>query len=86
LVPPAELARHLAELSAGEEVRTDEELFRAVLDRLGLRRLTENAKAVLARASELVPMEESLLDRAENANPGSNALRVVLAEINVAGR
>jgi len=61
LVPPAELARHLAELSAGEEVRTEEELFRAVLDRLGLQRLTENAKAVLARASELVPMEESLL-------------------------
>jgi very-short-patch-repair endonuclease len=59
LVPPAELAHHLAELSAGEEVRTEEELFRAALDRLGLQKLTENAKAVLARASEIVLAEES---------------------------
>ncbi|MCW2685340.1 MAG: IstB-like binding protein [Mycobacterium sp.] len=59
LVPPAELAHHLADLAAGQGVRTREELFRAVLDRLGLQRLTENANAVLTRASELVPAEES---------------------------
>jgi hypothetical protein len=59
LVPPAELAHHIAEITARGDGRTEEELFRAVLDRLGLQRLTENAKTVLTAASELVPVEES---------------------------
>jgi hypothetical protein len=58
LVPPAELAHHLAEMSAGDEGRTEEELFRAVLERLGLQRLTENAKTVLAGVAGLVSAEE----------------------------
>ena len=54
LVPPAELAHHLAELLADDESLSEEQLFRGVLDRLGLKRLTENAKAVLASALKLV--------------------------------
>jgi very-short-patch-repair endonuclease len=60
LVPPAELAHHLAEMSAGDEGRTEEELFRAVLERLGLQRLTENAKTVLAGVAGLVSAEEGV--------------------------
>ena len=47
LVPPAELAQHLTDLSLGDDTQSEEELFRAVLDRLGLRRLTDNVRAVL---------------------------------------
>jgi hypothetical protein len=54
LVPPTELAHHLAELSAGDGARSEEELFRAVLDLLGLKRLTDNAKSVLRSALALV--------------------------------
>jgi very-short-patch-repair endonuclease len=50
LVPPAELAHHLADLSLGDDTQSEEELFRAVLDRLGLRRLTDNVRAVLGGA------------------------------------
>jgi hypothetical protein len=50
LVPPAELAHHLTDLSLGDDTQSEEELFRAVLDRLGLRRLTDNVRAVLAGA------------------------------------
>lgn len=57
LVPPAELAYHLALLSSGSEVPSDEELFRAVLDLLGLKRLTENAKSVLSSALDLAQRE-----------------------------
>jgi very-short-patch-repair endonuclease len=59
LVPPAELAHHLAELSATGGARTEDELFKAVLDRLGLQRLTENARAVLTAASKLLASEDS---------------------------
>jgi hypothetical protein len=50
LVPPAELAHHLAELSFGDDMQSEEELFRAVLDRLGLIRLTDNVRTVLGSA------------------------------------
>jgi very-short-patch-repair endonuclease len=50
LVPPAELAHHLTDLSLGDDTQSEEELFRAVLDRLGLRRLTDNVRAVLGGA------------------------------------
>lgn len=52
-VPPAELAHHInaVMLQAGE--LTEEELFREVLGRLGLKRLTENAKAVLQEAKRV---------------------------------
>jgi very-short-patch-repair endonuclease len=53
LVPPAELAHHLADLSLSDEAQSEEELFRAVLDRLGLRRLTDNVRAVLGGSLEL---------------------------------
>jgi len=59
LVPPAELAHHLADLSAGDGMQSEEELFRAVLDLLGLKRLTDNAKAILSAAFGLVPQENS---------------------------
>jgi hypothetical protein len=55
LVPPAELAHHLEQLSRGDDVISEEELFRAVLDLLGLKRLTDNVKSVLSSALELVP-------------------------------
>jgi very-short-patch-repair endonuclease len=54
LVPPAELAHHLAELFADDQSLSEELLFRRVLDRLGLKRLTDNAKAVLTSALKLV--------------------------------
>lgn len=54
LVPPAELAHHLAEFWSGDEILAEEELFRAVLDVLGLKRLTDNAKSVLRSAMRLV--------------------------------
>ena len=50
LVPPAELAHHLTDLSLGDDTQSEEELFRAVLDRLGLRRLTDNVRVVLRGA------------------------------------
>jgi very-short-patch-repair endonuclease len=53
-VPPAELAQHLSDLSAGDALMTEEALFRAVLDLLGLKRLTENARALLTAAMSLV--------------------------------
>lgn len=49
-VPPAELAHHLNTVSAEAGELTEEELFRGVLDLLGLKRLTENAKALLRAA------------------------------------
>jgi len=54
LVPPAELAHHLAELSANDESLSEEQLFRSVLDLLGLKRLTDNVKAILTSALKLV--------------------------------
>lgn len=59
LVPPAELAHHLAQLSAGDKLQSEEELFRAVLDLLGLKRLTDNAKSSLRSAMGLVAEEET---------------------------
>lgn len=53
LVPPAELAVHLGEF-ADIDGLTDDELFRAVLDVLGLKRLTDNVRAVLSEAMALV--------------------------------
>lgn len=58
LVPPAELASHLAEFAGIEDI-SETELFRAVLDVFGLRRLTDNAKAVLTAAMALVPVTTS---------------------------
>lgn len=55
LVPPAELAYHLSDLWLDDELQSEEELFRAVLDRLGLIRLTENARSVLTAATVLMP-------------------------------
>ncbi|RAV11216.1 ATP-binding protein IstB [Mycobacterium colombiense] len=54
LIPPAELVHHLTDLSLDPDLQSEEELFRAVLDRLGLVRLTENARSVLAAAAALV--------------------------------
>lgn len=62
LVPSAELAHHLIELSLGDQARPEEELFHGVLHRLGLERLTESAMAVLARAMTLVPLQESVTE------------------------
>jgi hypothetical protein len=56
-VHPEELAHHLADLSGGVDVLTEEELFRAVLDVLGLKKLTENVKSVLRPALALVSDE-----------------------------
>ncbi|WP_253843241.1 AAA domain-containing protein [Mycobacterium colombiense] len=56
-VPPAELAHHLADLAASDGSMSEEELFRAVLDLLGLKRLTDNARAVLSSAMTLVELE-----------------------------
>ncbi|GJF12719.1 hypothetical protein NGTWS0302_02500 [Mycolicibacterium cyprinidarum] len=55
LVPPAELAHHLAEFAEVGEL-SDDEVFREVLDVLGLKRLTENVRSVLADALTLVSM------------------------------
>jgi len=54
LVPPSELAHHLADLSVDGDLQSEEELFRGVLDRLGLIRLTENARSVLVAAAPLI--------------------------------
>ncbi|MCX5042425.1 AAA domain-containing protein [Aldersonia sp. NBC_00410] len=54
LVPPAELCHHLSDLSLGDDLQSEDELFRAVLDRLGLIRLTENARSVLTAATALI--------------------------------
>ncbi|AEV71527.1 IstB-like ATP binding protein [Mycolicibacterium rhodesiae NBB3] len=55
LVPPAELAHHLSDLLLDNDLQSNDELFRAVLDRLGLIKLTENARSVLAAAIALIP-------------------------------
>jgi very-short-patch-repair endonuclease len=55
-VPPAELAQHLSELAGDCSSLSDEKLFRAVLDLLGLKRLTENTRAVLSSAMELTDL------------------------------
>ncbi|MGH3439821.1 MAG: hypothetical protein ACRDRN_25660, partial [Sciscionella sp.] len=55
LVPPVELAHHLADLFTADNMQSEEEHFRAVLDLLGLKRLTDNVKSVLRSALELVP-------------------------------
>lgn len=57
LVPPAELASHLAEFADVGDL-SDDELFRAVLDVLGLKRLTENVRSVLSDALALVPVAD----------------------------
>ncbi len=54
-VPAAELAHHLAELARNNDLLSEEELFRVVLDRLGLKRLTDNVTIMLRRARGLVP-------------------------------
>jgi very-short-patch-repair endonuclease len=54
LVPPAELAAHLAEFAEVGDYSEDE-MFREVLNVLGLKRLTEPARAVLSEALTLVP-------------------------------
>lgn len=53
LVPPSELAVHLAEYS-GMDNLADDEVFRAVLNVLGLKRLTDNVRSVLSDATKLV--------------------------------
>ncbi|MGV0836886.1 AAA domain-containing protein [Mycolicibacterium thermoresistibile] len=58
LIPPAELAHHLAGFAGDDdEMFSEDELFRAVLDLLGLKRLTENARSVLSTALRLVEGE-----------------------------
>lgn len=59
MVPPSELAHHLTDVIADDDSMSEDELFREVLDRLGLRRLTGNARAVLQSAMTLVPTEKS---------------------------
>jgi very-short-patch-repair endonuclease len=54
LVPPAELAYHLADLAANDATMSEDELFRAVLDMLGLKRLTDNVRSALSSAMTLV--------------------------------
>jgi hypothetical protein len=54
LVPPAELAHHLSDLSLDDDLQSEQELFRAVLDRLGLVRLTVNARSVMTAATALI--------------------------------
>ena len=54
LVPPSELASHLAEFAGVREL-SDDVLYRAVLDVLGLKRLTDNVRLVLSDALKLVP-------------------------------
>ncbi|MEX3652599.1 AAA domain-containing protein [Mycolicibacterium fortuitum] len=54
LVPPSELASHLAEY-AGVTALSEDELYKAVLDVLGLKRLTDVARSVLSDALKLVP-------------------------------
>lgn len=61
LVPPAELAYHLSELSAEGPGRTEEEVFDEVRRRFGLERLNEDARAALERASALVPPDEGAM-------------------------
>lgn len=67
-VPPAELAHHLATLAAEDPYLSEEELFRGVLDRLGLKRLTENARSNLVTAMLLVsgPDDESTISSADS--------------------
>jgi hypothetical protein len=55
-VPPAELAQHLSDVASDDSSLTDERLFRAVLDLLGLKRLTENARVVLGSAMVLADL------------------------------
>jgi hypothetical protein len=74
LVPPAELARHLVEVSVAGELRTEEDLFHAVLHRLGLERLTENAKSVLTRAITLAPLRESATESSGSSSTSKAAL------------
>ncbi|WP_433703440.1 AAA domain-containing protein [Prescottella equi] len=54
LVPPGELGYHLSDLAATRDLQSEDELFRAVLARLGLVRLTENARSVLNAAMAAV--------------------------------
>ena len=54
-MPPAELAAHLAEFAEFGDYSEDE-MFREVLAVLGLKRLTEPARAVLSEALVLVPI------------------------------
>src|SRR6185312_2258413 len=59
MVPAAELAHHLAEFWAGDEILLEDDLFRAVLEVLGLKRLTDNAKSVLRSTMPLVQGDET---------------------------
>ena len=52
-VPPAELADLLSQAAAQHGWDHDETLYRTVLERLGLRRLTSNVEATLASALQL---------------------------------
>lgn len=58
-VPPAELAYHLNMVSVQPGELTEDELFREVLELLGLKRLTENAKAVLRAAKKVADIATS---------------------------
>ena len=62
-VPPAELAHHLEELVGESQGRTNDELFKMILRRLGLERLTEPAKSVLMRAMMIVPLQSGTTER-----------------------
>jgi very-short-patch-repair endonuclease len=68
LVPPAELAHHLVEVSIERQLRTEDELFQAVLDRLGLERLTESAKGVLAKVMSLVALQDNVSGMDESSS------------------
>ena len=61
LVPPAELASHLSEFAEFGGY-SDDELFREVLNVLGLIRLTESARDVLSEAMALVVIDRVELD------------------------
>ncbi|WP_234792637.1 AAA domain-containing protein [Mycolicibacterium fortuitum] len=59
LVPPEELASHLMEFAVDSDYSEDE-LFRKVLNVLGLKRLTDSARTVLSEALDLEPDADSI--------------------------
>ncbi|KUI17020.1 ATP-binding protein IstB [Mycobacterium lehmannii] len=58
MVPPAEVAHHLRQFLTEDAPLAEECLFRAVLDVLGLKRLTDNARTVLRKALRLAGSEQ----------------------------
>jgi very-short-patch-repair endonuclease/DNA polymerase III delta prime subunit len=53
-VPPSEIAHHMAAVILRDPEIAEDDLLRGVLERLGLRRLTENTRAILEKARALI--------------------------------